>query len=284
MPPRAPVPADLHLHSVRSDGTELPRDVVYAAADAGMGTIALTDHDTVAGWDEAKHAARERGIALLPGAEFSTKHSWRSVHVLGYLFDPDEPGLAALMSGVRHDRVARARSIVDAIARDYAITWESVLAQREGDATIGRPHIADALVAAGIVPGRDEAFASILHHRGPYYVGHAAPSPHDVVTRIVAAGGVAIIAHPAGRDMLPRRAIERLVDAGLHGFELGHRENRPDGVALLREIAVARDLIVTGSSDYHGAAGKPNVIGENTTSPEMVERILRAGSGTDPVL
>src|SRR5699024_1567206 len=133
------------------------REVVRLAAEAGMATIALTDHDTVTGWDEAADAARAHGVALVPGAEFSAKRAWRSVHVLGYLFDPDEPGIAELMAGVRHDRVDRARRIVARIERDYPITWEDVLAQRDGDATIGRPHIADALVAAGVVPGRDEA-------------------------------------------------------------------------------------------------------------------------------
>src|SRR5699024_4289222 len=122
-------------------------------------------------------------------------------------------------------RVHRARRIADNVAGSYPITWADVLAQREGDATVGRPHIADALVAAGVVPTRDAAFARILHPRGPHYVGHTAPTPREVVTAIVGAGGVAIIAHPAGRGMLPDDVIRDLLDVGLHGFELAHREN-----------------------------------------------------------
>lgn len=284
MPHPLPSPADLHLHSSRSDGMDAPGDVVRHAAAAGIGTIALTDHDTVDGWPEAALAARACSAALIPGTELSSKHRGWSVHVLGYLVDPSDAALGAIMDRVRGDRVHRARRLAENVSRDHPITWADVLAQRAGDATVGRPHIADALVAAGVVPRRDDAFAKILHPGGPYYVGHTAPSPLEVVRAIVGAGGVAIIAHPAGRGMLPDPAIRALLDAGLHGFELGHRENTRAGVDHLRRIVGERDLIVTGSSDYHGAAGKPNVIGENTTSPNMVERIVAAARGSDPVV
>ncbi|WP_110588675.1 PHP domain-containing protein [Microbacterium suaedae] len=277
-----PSPADLHVHSNRSDGTESPREVVRQARAAGLGLIGLTDHDTVSGWEEAASAARETGMGLLPGAEFSSKHRGGGVHVLGYLFDPTDAPLASLMSRVRDDRLGRAERLVGNLSRDYPLTWDDVLAQRSGDATIGRPHIADALVAAGHVADREEAFRGPLHPAGRYYVGHLAPKPADVVRALVGAGGVAIIAHPAGRGMLSDEAIRELLDAGLAGFELGHRENSAQGAARLREIADARNLIVTGSSDYHGA-GKPNVLGEHTTDPVMLERIVHAGTGAEPV-
>ncbi|GGF44167.1 metal-dependent phosphoesterase [Microbacterium sorbitolivorans] len=279
-----PAPADLHLHSTFSDGTEPPTEVVARAAEAGLKTIALTDHDTVAGWDEAARATRAAGLVLIPGIEVSAKHRGRSVHVLAYLPDPNAPELAGLMARVRDDRVGRAERIARNIARDYPVSWDDVLAQRTGDATVGRPHIADALIAAGVVASREEAFAAILHPAGPYYVGHDAPDPGEVVRAIGAAGGVSIIAHPAGRGMLPDDVIRALIGDGLGGFELEHRENSAAGVAHLRGFVDQHDLIVTGSSDYHGIAGKPNRPGENTTAPEMVERIVRAASGTDPVL
>ncbi|WP_029150975.1 PHP domain-containing protein [Microbacterium indicum] len=283
MPLAIPGPADLHLHSERSDGTESPERVVEVAREAGLGTIALTDHETTSGWDEAATAARRLGMGFLPGAEISAEHAWTGVHVLAYLFDPDDANLSALMRRIRDDRVGRAERLVANLARDYPITWDDVSAQRAGDATVGRPHIADALVAAGVVSDRGEAFADLLHFRSPYYERHYTPEPILAVQLIAAAGGVPIIAHPAGRGRLDDGEIRRLIDAGLAGFELGHRENRPDGVARLRRFVDAHDLVVTGSSDYHGA-GKPNRPGENTTDLEMVERIIARASGTDPIL
>lgn len=279
-----PVPADLHLHSTFSDGTESPTVVVQRAAEAGVRTLALTDHDTVAGWDEAAGAARAAGLAMVPGIELSAKHRGRSVHVLAYLPDPTSPELVRLMSRVRDDRVGRAERIARNIASDFPVTWADVLAQRTGDATVGRPHIADALIAAGVVASREEAFARILHPAGPYYVGHDAPDPGEVVRAIVGAGGTAIIAHPAGRGMLPDDVIRALIADGLAGFELGHRENSATGIAHLERFVTAHDLIVTGSSDYHGLAGKPNRPGENTTAPDMLERLIRGATGTDPIL
>ncbi|MGI6877994.1 PHP domain-containing protein [Microbacterium sp. gxy059] len=275
--------ADLHLHSSCSDGTEPPGEVVRAAHRAGVGVIALTDHDTTDGWAEAAAAARETGLTLLPGAEVSAKHAGRSVHVLAYLFDPADKVLLRLMNRVREDRIGRAERLVRNIGRDYPLTWDDVLAQRAGDATIGRPHIADALIARGTVRDREEAFASILHPAGGYYVPHYAPEPEEVVRAIGGAGGVSVIAHPAGRGMMPDSEIARLVDAGLGGFELAHRENDERGVRHLARVVARRDLIVTGSSDYHGS-GKPNRIGENTTAPEMVARIVSAARGSAPVV
>ncbi|GAB2520747.1 PHP domain-containing protein [Microbacterium petrolearium] len=279
---RAAGPADLHLHSACSDGTEPPAAVCVAAHAAGMRTIALTDHDTTIGWDEAADAAASLGMTLLPGAEVSAKHRGRSVHVLAYLFDPAAPELAAMMQRVREDRIGRAERLVGNLARDYDIAWDDVLAQRVGDATVGRPHIADALIAKGIVPSREEAFADMLHPASPYYVAHYAPSPLDAVRAIARAGGVSVIAHPAGRGMLPIPVLEELIGAGLGGLEIDHRENTAAGRETLRELAAAHDLIVTGSSDYHGA-GKPNRIGENTTSPEAVARIIDGATGIEPV-
>lgn len=275
-------PSDLHLHSSCSDGTESPAEVMAAVRAAGVRTAALTDHDTTAGWAEAADAAGALGMTLLPGAELSAKHGGHSVHMLAYLFDPASPELNAIMARVRDSRDGRAERLVANLSRDVDLTWEDVAAQRVGDATIGRPHIADALIAKGVVASREEAFASLLSPAGPYYVSHDAPSPLEVVRAVALAGGVSVIAHPAGRGMLPRRVHEELIAAGLGGFELDHRENTAEGRAELALLAEWHGLIVTGSSDYHGA-GKPNRPGENTTSDEMVERIIDAATGSAPV-
>lgn len=281
---RPPGPSDLHLHSNHSDGTEPPAEVMRQAHGHGIRTAALTDHDRTSGWQEAGDAAVSLGMTFLPGMELSAKHEWRSVHVLGYLFDPDDPDLVAETDRIRSDRVGRAERIVRSIGRDYDLGWDDVLAQTTPDATVGRPHIADALVARGIVRDRTEAFEGILHPREGYYEPHYAPDPLTAVRLITRAGGVAVIAHPvtAGRDrMMPLTYIERLIDEGLAGFEVDHRENTAEGKRRLRQIAARHDLIVTGSSDYHGA-GKPNRPGENTTSDEMVARIVERASGASP--
>lgn len=276
-------PADLHLHSNHSDGTESPAEVVRQASAYGVRTLALTDHDRSTGWTEAGDAAVALGMTFLPGMELSAKHEWRSVHVLGYLFDPTNAALVAETDRIRGDRIGRAERIVRNIGRDYDLHWDDVLAQTTLDATVGRPHIADALIARGFVRDRTEAFDGILHPREGYYEPHYAPDPLTAVRLITDAGGVAVIAHPVtGRDrMMPVPYIERLIAAGLGGFEIDHRENSEAGKRTLREIATAHDLIVTGSSDYHGA-GKPNRPGENTTSDEMVARIIDRATGTAP--
>lgn len=277
-------PSDLHMHSNHSDGTESPAEVVRQAHAHGIRTLALTDHDRTTGWDEAGDEAARLGMTFLPGIELSAKHEWRSVHVLGYLFDPHDTALVAETERIRDDRVGRAERIVRNIGRDYPLDWLDVVEQTTPDATVGRPHIADALVARGIVRDRTEAFDGILHPSTGYYEPHYAPDPLTAVRLITGAGGVAIIAHPvtAGRDrMMPVPFLERLIDAGLAGFEIDHRENTPAGRRLLHGIAAEHDLIITGSSDYHGD-GKPNRPGENTTSDEMVARIIQRATGTPP--
>ncbi|MCK2026877.1 PHP domain-containing protein [Microbacterium sp. SSW1-47] len=277
-------PADLHLHSNHSDGTESPAEVMRQVYAHGVRTAALTDHDRTTGWTEAGDAAVALGMTFLPGMELSAKHEWRSVHVLGYLFDPDDAALRAETNRIRDDRIGRAERIVRNIGRDYDLQWDDVVAQTTLDATVGRPHIADALVARGIVRDRTEAFDGILHPREGYYEPHYAPDPLTAVRLITAAGGVAVIAHPvtAGRDrMMPVAYIERLIDAGLGGFEVDHRENTAQGKTMLRELAARHDLIITGSSDYHGS-GKPNRPGENTTAEDMVQRLIDRASGSTP--
>jgi len=277
---------DLHTHSSVSDGTERPADLVASAVRAGLGVVALTDHDSTAGWSEASRAVAGTGTTLVPGMELSTRLGFMSVHVLGYLFDPEHPGLVAETARTREARLHRAERIVERIAVDYDLTWADVLAQSGAGSTLGRPHIADALVAKGYAPDRSAAFAGILHWRAGYYEPHEAPTPLDGVRLIRAAGGVPVIAHPAthGRDPnISERSFLELVDAGLLGVEVRHRENTPAGKARLLELAHRHDLVVTGSSDYHGD-GKPNRLGENSTDPAQFERIVAAATGSSPVV
>ena len=271
---RAPI--DLHTHSSASDGTESPAELIRSAAGAGLGTVALTDHDTTAGWVDAAEAASEVGITFIPGMELSTRYGWKSVHMLAYLFDPADRPLTAELERIRDARRSRAEMIVARLGADFDLSWDDVVAHTAPGATVGRPHIADALVTKGVVPDRSAAFETLLHPRGGYYEPIYAPTPLDGVRLIRGAGGVPLLAHPAtrGREgIIQRGYLSRLIDTGLAGFEVDHRENTDDGRVALRELADEHGLILTGSSDYHGA-GKPNRLGENTTSPHALERIL----------
>ncbi|WP_127793869.1 PHP domain-containing protein [Agromyces sp. LHK192] len=278
--------ADLHVHSVVSDGTVAPAALMAEAAAAGLGAIALTDHDSTAGWAEAAAAVPDSGVALIPGMELSTREGFTSVHLLGYLIDPLDDRLIAETARIRESRITRAEEIVRRISRDYDLSWEDVLAQTVEGTTIGRPHIADALVARGHVPTRSDAFAGILHPSSGYAAPHYAPDPLTGVRLIRAAGGVPVLAHPGTRGaerVIPDRRLGQLVDAGLFGLEVDHPENREDSKPRLRELAKRFGLVVTGSSDYHGA-GKPNRLGECRTAADVVARIVAEASGSAPVL
>ncbi|MBT1683898.1 MULTISPECIES: PHP domain-containing protein [Curtobacterium] len=277
---------DLHAHSSVSDGTERPAELVRAAAAAGLDAVALTDHDTTAGWADATAAARELPLTLLPGLELSTRIGYRSVHVLGYLVDPEHPGLVEETTRIRDGRLSRAHRMVDRIAEDHPITWADVLAQSSPGATIGRPHIADALVARGLESDRSAAFRGILHPASGYYEPHEAPSPLRGVELIRQAGGVPVIAHPAASSrgiVIDEPMLRDLVDAGLGGLEVDHRENLAHGKRTLLDWATRYGLFVTGSSDYHGT-GKPNRLGEHRTARVSFDAIVSEATGSAPVV
>lgn len=277
---------DLHTHSTASDGTEAPAVVVARAVDAGLEALALTDHDTTLGWAEASDAARTHGITLVPGIEVSCSRRWRSIHLLAYLPDPEHPALVAELARARESRDTRLARMVARMAADgIPVTLELVRAQVEPGATVGRPHIADALVAAGVVEHRDEAFARWLGNDSRYYVAHYAPDPVRAVEVVRAAGGVPVIAHAwsgtRGR-VVPDALVAEMAAAGLAGVEVHHRDHDADAVRHLADLARSLGLLVTGSSDYHGE-GKRNRLGEHTTTPEVLEAIESLATGTPVV-
>ncbi|MFT4232034.1 MAG: PHP domain-containing protein [Leucobacter sp.] len=265
---------DLHTHSVFSDGTTRPSEIAAEAAGLGLSGFALTDHDTVDGWEEAREAAAVHGVDFLPGIEITTKYDWHSRHLLGYGIDPADGELFEALAEVRSSRVGRAREMVRRISADYAITWDAVVGA-EDSRTVGRPHIADALVAGGYFADRSAAFSEVLHPRSPYYIGTYAIDTVEAVRLVRAAGGVPVLAHPAAnrqRSTTSAGELRAFAAAGLWGVELDHPENRAEWLPPLAGEAAALGLWTTGASDYHGA-GKPNRLGECTTDPALVERL-----------
>ena len=286
---------DLHAHTNHSDGKDTPTELVQNAAKVGIKILAITDHDTVSGWDEAITAAQSHGLGLIPGIEVSTRAVTPSghgvsVHMLAYLPDPNNQALITALNRTKESRMVRAREMVARLSKDYPIDFELVLSQLPEGSTIGRPAIADALVEAGIVPTRSDAFTSILHRSSPYYVSEKSLDTIDAITLIRQAGGVSVMAHPlidfppgAKREDLPRAHFETLIEAGLNGLEVDHRAVPNVAKVWLRDLALKHNLIVTGSSDYHGVGGKDNLLGENVTSPEMLDRIIDQASGFEPL-
>ncbi|MCF3177647.1 PHP domain-containing protein, partial [Streptomyces sioyaensis] len=276
---------DLHTHSTASDGTDTPAELVRHAAAAGLDVVALTDHDTVGGHAEAR-AALPAGLTLVTGAELSCRIDGVSLHLLAYLFDPEEPELARERELVRDDRVPRAQGMV-AKLRDLGvpITWEQV-ARIAGDGAVGRPHLATALVELGVVPSVSDAFTSEwLANDGRAYVDKHELDPFDAIRLVKAAGGVTVFAHPLAvkrGSCVPESVIAELAASGLDGIEADHMDHDAPTRARLHGMAADLGLLATGSSDYHGSR-KSCRLGEYTTDPEIYGEIVRRATGAFPV-
>ena len=279
---------DLHTHSSVSDGTESPAELLATAHAAGLDVVALTDHDTTAGWSLAEKA-RPPGLTVVPGMELSCR--WFpdderpiSVHLLGYLFDPDHPAFAGERARLRDERLERGERIVAALAAaGYPVVWERIVERSEGG-VVGRPHIARALVEAGAAESVDHAFATLLHHRSPYYVTKADTDVREGIALVRAAGGVPVFAHGLAtkRGRVVRDdAIAAMVDAGLLGLEVDHPDHDAEEREHMAGLAKELDLVATGSSDYHGT-NKATPIAACTTDPDQFEAILAAGTGSAP--
>ncbi|MBB2955237.1 hypothetical protein FHX77_000640 [Bifidobacterium commune] len=274
---------DLHCHTVFSDGTKSPAQLVALAFRLGLDGVAITDHDTTAGWPDAQRAAREQGLALLRGSEITAQDDLVSVHVLAYQYDPHDAGVVELFASTKAARIERARQMIALLSRDFPIEWDDVLrqAKKGADTTVGRPHMADALVEAGVCRNRSEAFDGPMSASSKYYIPTPSPTALQVVQVVEQAGGVSVIAHPADRSrnsvLLSDAQIRHLAQAGLGGLEVRHRGNDVQSRKHLLELADELGLLVTGGSDWHGD-GKPNVLGENLTQDSVVAQIVRRGA------
>ncbi|WP_455352609.1 PHP domain-containing protein [Streptomyces sp. SYSU K217416] len=276
---------DLHTHSTASDGTDTPAELVRHAAAAGLDVVALTDHDTVGGHAEAI-AATPEGLTLVTGAELSCRVDGVGLHMLAYLFDPAEPELARERELVRDDRVPRARTMVAKLQElGVPVTWEQV-ARIAGDGSVGRPHIATALVELGVVATVSDAFTpQWLADGGRAYAQKHELDPFEAIRLVKAAGGVTVFAHPLAvkrGQVVPESAIAELASAGLDGIEVDHMDHDEASRARLRGLAAELGLLTTGSSDYHGSR-KSCRLGEYTTDPEIYGEITRRATGAFPV-
>lgn len=272
---------DLHTHSNASDGTDTPSELIDKAINRGLAVVALTDHDTTRGWSEAVEALKNHPsnskMQLVLGSEISCQdENGISIHMLGLLFDDRYQPLITELEKTRENRLSRMEKIVARLNEaGIEITIEEVYAQKKDDATLGRPHLADALVARGHVASREEAFAALLHNGSKYYINHYSPSPVAAIKLIKEAGGVAVIAHPLASQRgrtISMDLFGELIEAGLDGVEVDHRDHSELEKSELLRLAIEHNLIVTGSSDYHGT-GKLNQLAEFTTHPAQWEAL-----------
>lgn len=274
----------MHSHSTASDGTCPPEEVMRRASAAGLDAIALTDHDTVAG-HRAAAGALPPGLTLVPGMELSCRLQGHSVHLLGYLFDPADAELAAECARIRESRVHRARAMVERLDElGVPVTWEQV-STLAGDGVVGRPHIARAMVAVGVISSPDEAFGpDWIGTGGRAHVTRYALDPARAITLIRAAGGVTVLAHPragARAWMMPDDVIADLAAAGLHGVEVWHPDQDQAQRAQLTALAADLGLVASGGSDDHGALTGYR-IGCETIAPEEYQRLLSQATGAAP--
>lgn len=272
---------DLHTHSNASDGTDTPSQLIDKAINHHLDVVALTDHDTVRGWQEATTALlnhpSKSSMQLVLGSEISCQdENGISIHMLGLLFDPTYEPLITELEKTRENRLYRMERIVARLNEaGIEISMAEIYAQKKGDATLGRPHLADALVAKGHVASREEAFSALLHNGSKFYINHYSPSPFDAIRLIKEAGGVAVIAHPLASQRGRTISIDllnQLIAAGLDGLEVDHRDHSELERSELLRLAIEHELVVTGSSDYHGT-GKLNQLAEFTTHPAQWEAL-----------
>ncbi|QDQ91539.1 PHP domain-containing protein [Rhodococcus sp. WB9] len=279
---------DLHTHSTASDGTDSPADLVRAAGAAGLDIVAITDHDTTAGWAEAV-AALPAGLALVRGMEMSCEGRGEdgrpvAVHLLAYLFDPAHAAFARERERLRNERIVRIRAMAELMMEDgLPIDADEVLA--EAGPAAGRPHLARALMRAGVVGSVGEAFVDLLAPRGRYFVDKSDTPLDDAVQLVAEAGGVSVLAHGRARTrgrLLSLDHVRDLAEAGLHGLEAHHPDHSSDDARVLQELADECGLVVTGSSDYHGT-NKAIRLGEFSTDTDEFDTLVSKASGVQVV-
>ena len=270
---------DFHCHSTASDGVLSPTDLVELAYEQGVRVMALTDHDSTEGLEEAR-AAIEPDFTLIPGVELGTDIPGAEIHMLGLFLDPDQPELQKILKQLRDGRLGRGEGIVKKLQEmGKEISWEQV--QRiAGDASVGRPHIAQALLDNGEVETIKEAFDKYIARNGPAYVERDKMTPVEAVETIVRMNGIPCIAHPRDLENLNAMLVE-LKAAGMVAMEVYYKDYAPDEVERLRQLAEKHDLLPLGGSDYHGLHGpdEPFPGGQHTPVPEAsIEALLRLGN------
>jgi predicted metal-dependent phosphoesterase TrpH len=270
---------DLHTHSNRSDGTESPAELVHRARASGIDVLGLTDHDTTESWAEASDVAARTDVTLVRGIEVSCTFEGYGVHLLAYLPDPDYPPLAEELRRILDGRNSRLPATLHRLrSLGIEIDVDDVRRVAGETAAMGRPHVADALVALGVVGDRNQAFNAYLGPQGPAYVHRYAADLEAMIGIVAESGGVSVLAHPwASRHnhtALDAAGLARLQEAGLAGVEVDHEDHDPVTREALRRVANGLDLVVTGSSDYHGLGKVGHDLGCNTTAPDQLERLL----------
>ncbi|GAA1970026.1 PHP domain-containing protein [Amycolatopsis minnesotensis] len=277
---------DLHAHSTASDGTDSPGGLMRAAASAGLDVVAITDHDTTAGWQEAFDALPP-GLTVVPGAELSCvsahDHGYGiSVHLLAYLFDPESPRVVAEQQRLRLERRTRVRAMAARMAADgLPVDADEIMGLLPEDSPAGRPHLAQALVRAGLVSTVDEAFAEYLGGKRGYYLPREDTPVEDAIEMIAEAGGVTVLAHAFAHTRgytVSAETIAKLAQHGLTGVEVDHPNHDDEAREQLSALARDLDLVRTGSSDYHGT-NKTIGIGAETTDPGQFEALVSRASG-----
>lgn len=271
--------ADLHIHTTASDGTLSPSRVVEIAAEIGLAAVGITDHDAVAGIDEALAAGERCGVEVVPGIEISATHDdGAEVHVLGYFLDYHSQEIADYQAKLKESRVGRARKIVELLNRGgIPVSWDRVVELAQGGA-VGRPHIARALVEIGAASSMDSAFGKYLLEKGRYYAPRFKIGPVESVELILRAGGVPICAHVA--KLRKDELLPVLMKHGMKGIEVWHPDHTKAGSHFYEKFARDRGMIATGGSDAHGFdTSRTGSIGECTAPYEVVAE-LRAAKGS----
>jgi predicted metal-dependent phosphoesterase TrpH len=269
---------DLHTHTNHSDGTFTPPELVRLASQRGLEVVAITDHDTTDGLEEATGAGRELGVDVVPGVELSAEHQGTSVHVLCYWMDRENEGLQAELVRLRSERFLRGEAMVEKLrSLGYPVSFERVR-EIAGNGNIVRPHVAQALVEAGVVADEEEAFDRLIGDDGPAYVPKHALGPLEALELVRRAGGSCVLAHPgmwSAEAPVPEDLIEAMAEAGMAGLEADHSDHSPEQRQHYRDLAKRLGLVVTGGSDCHGTRYDPVRLGSVTTDPDRY-RVLRS--------
>ena len=271
---------DLHAHTNRSDGTLAPKEVVKLAVERGLEGIAITDHDTFAGLEEAAAVAAEAGIAFVPGIEFSAEYEGASLHILGYWVDPENGLIRDELKRLTDTRFRRGEMMIEKLQElGYDISFERVRAIAGGE-TIARPHVATAMVEAGIVETEKDAFDRFISDEGIAYVPKHALAPPDALALIRAAGGACVLAHPGmwkGQGSVPDELIEQMASGGMSGLEVDHPDHDAEQRVKYRALAGRLGLVATGASDCHGERYGVRLGCDTTPSDRVDELRRRAG-------